>query len=253
MGVNAIPLGNHNGTEISSATPQTIVGGHGEFTDITMSSLSNKNKRRGFKNAVGKEVPPKITFSGQIDPNANMNGGVQALAPRLVPPSDRQEKGLLPPNIFVTSVDVEEGLRPSRKPKSVIQDTKRSDTLPVGRAAGEFDLTAIQTRWDSLGLVSSMTELPIGTTVGWKVCLSLEYGWNGRNESTYQALGINPATITPEVMLRVGTIVNCDENRAIVKFSDWSGVRLGTEEDVEEIEESHEWGEIVDQWRIVSV
>jgi len=53
-------------------------------------------------------------------------------------------------------------------------------------------------------------------------------------------------------MLHVGTVVSCDENQATVIFSDWTGARLGNGEDVEEIEESHEWGEIVGQWRIVS-
>jgi hypothetical protein len=168
MGVNAIPLGKHSRTEVSEATPQTFVGGHGEFADLTMASLSNKNKRRGFKNAMGKEVPLKIIFSEQVDPN--MNGRVQAPPPRLVPPSEKQEKGLLPPNVFVTSVNVEEGLRPSKKSKSVIPDTKRSETPSVGHTAGEFDRTAIQAKWDSLGLVTSVAGLPAGTTVGWKVC-----------------------------------------------------------------------------------
>jgi len=173
VGVNAIPLGNHNNIEVPGATPHTIVGGNGGVTDLTMASLSNKNKRRGFKNAMGKELPPKIIFSGQVDPHANTNGWVRALVPRLVPPSEKQEKGLLPPNLFVTSVDVEEGLRTSKKPKSVIPDTKLSETPPMGHAAGEVDRTTIQDRWDSLGLVSSLTELPIGTIVGWKVCPTL--------------------------------------------------------------------------------
>jgi hypothetical protein len=51
-------------------------------------------------------------------------------------------------------------------------------------------------------------------------------------------------------MLHVGTVVSCDESKVTVKFSDWAGVRLGSEEDVEE---SHEWGDVVGQWRIVSV
>lgn len=73
------------------------------------------------------------------------------------------------------------------------------------------------------------------------------------NSLTHQALGINPVTITPEVMLYAGNVVGCDENQVTVKFSDWTGAQVGTEEEVEEIEESHEWGEIVGQWRIVSV
>ena len=71
---------------------------------------------------------------------------------------------------------------------------------------------------------------------------------------THQALGINPATITPEVMLHVGTVVSCDESQVTVKFSDWAGSRLGSEEDVEDIiEETHGWEDVVGQWRIVSV
>jgi len=54
-------------------------------------------------------------------------------------------------------------------------------------------------------------------------------------------------------MLHVGTVVSRDKNQVTVKLSDWSGFSAGTGEEVEEIEESHEWKEIVDQWRIVSV
>ena len=169
VGVNAIPLGNHNMTEVSVVTPQPIVGDNGEFADLTMALLSNKNKRRGFKNAIGKEVPPKIIFSGQVCPDANANGLVQVSAPRLVPPSEKQEKGLLPPNVFVTSVDVEEGLRQSKKPKPVVPNTRRSETPPVGRTAGGLDRAAIHAKWDSLGLVTGVTGLSTGTTVGWKV------------------------------------------------------------------------------------
>lgn len=170
-GVNAIPLGNRNRTEVRGVTPQTIVGGDGDFADVTVGSLSNKNKRKGFKNAMGKEVPPKIIFSEQVDPNANVDGQVQASAPRLIPPSEKQEKGLLPPNVFVTSVDVEEGLRPNKKSKSAISNTKP----PAGRTASEIDRTVIEAGWDSLGLVSSVTELPTGTIVGWKVSSALSF------------------------------------------------------------------------------
>lgn len=171
MGVNAIPLGNHDKAEVPEATPQANVGRHGEITDLTMLSLSNKNKRRGFKNTMGKEVSPKIVFSEQLSPNTDMNGRVQPPAPRLVPPSEKQEKGLLPPNIFVTSVDVEEGLRQRKKQKLVIADTKRSETSPVGR---ESDHAVIQAEWDTLRLVTG-TGLPIGTTVGWKVRPALSF------------------------------------------------------------------------------
>jgi hypothetical protein len=193
VGVNAIPLGNHNKAEVPEITPQTTVGSHEEFADLTMASLSNKNKRKGFKNAMGKEVPSKIVFSEQVDSNTNVNGGVQASAPRLVPPSEKQEKGLLPPNVFVTSVDVEEGLGPSKKSKpDISNNTKRLETPLVGRAAGELDRAAIEGRWDSLGVVSSVTGLSTGTIVGWKVSRSVEYG---RTEGIHQLIRLSGSTL----------------------------------------------------------
>jgi hypothetical protein len=70
VGVNAIPLGNHEGTGVAETTAQTIVDDHEE---LTMASLSNKNKRRGFKSAMGKELPSKIVFSEQVDSNNSVN------------------------------------------------------------------------------------------------------------------------------------------------------------------------------------
>ena len=169
MGVNAIPLGNHDTIEVPAPTSRPIAGAHGEFADLTMASLSNKNKKRGFKNAVGKEVPSKIIFSRQASPDTNVNGRVEARTPRLIPPSEKREKGLLPPNVLVTSVNVEEGLRQNRKPKPVIPNTQRSETPPVGRTAEELDRAVINAKWDSLELVASAAGLPTGTTVGWKV------------------------------------------------------------------------------------
>ena len=155
-------------------------GTNGDFSDLTMASLSNKNKKRGFKNGIGKEVPPKIIFSGQVHPDTNVNGRVQVSTPRLIPPSEKQEKGLLPPNLVVTSVNVEEGLWQGKKSKFVTPNPKRSETSPVGRSAGEPDHAAIQAKWDSLGLVSSVTGLSTGTTVGWKVRpIPLLLDWDG--------------------------------------------------------------------------
>jgi hypothetical protein len=55
-------------------------------------------------------------------------------------------------------------------------------------------------------------------------------------------------------MLHIGTVVSCDESQVTVRFSDWAGGRLGSEEDVEGIvEETHGWEDVVGQWRIVSV
>ena len=163
-GVNAIPLGNR--AETTETNTQTTADDCGE---LTMGSLSNKNKRRGFKSTMGKETPSKIIFSEQVDSNTSANVRALASTQRMIPPSEKQERGLLPPNIFVTSVDVEGELRPGKRPKSVVQNAKRSETPPVSRSAGVLDQAAIESKWDSLGLVSSVTELCTGTIVGWKV------------------------------------------------------------------------------------
>ena len=134
-----------------------------------MGSLSNKNKKRGFKSAMGKEVPSKIVFSDQADSNSNVDLQVPASTTRMVPPSEKQEKGLLPPNLFVTSIDVEEGILQGKRSKYDAPNTERSETSPVSRSAGVVDRAAIESKWDSLGLVGGVTELPTGTIVGWKV------------------------------------------------------------------------------------
>jgi hypothetical protein len=119
---------------------------------------------------MGKEAPSKIVFSREADPNSNLNGRIREPTPRVVPPSEKGEKGLLPSNIFVTSVRVEEGLGSGKKRKHVIAKAERLETPPVSHSAGEIDRrTATESRWESLGLVSGATELPTGTIVGWKV------------------------------------------------------------------------------------
>jgi len=66
------------------------------------------------------------------------------------------------------------------------------------------------------------------------------------------AATLESASVARQVMLRVGTVVGCDENEVAVKSSDWTCGRMGTEEDVEESEERHGWGEVVGQWRVIS-
>lgn len=55
------------------------------------------------------------------------------------------------------------------------------------------------------------------------------------------------------MMLHVGTVVSCDGDQVTVKFSDWTDFSVGTEEELEEIEVTHGWEDVVGRWRIVSV
>ncbi|KAF9448166.1 hypothetical protein P691DRAFT_760171 [Macrolepiota fuliginosa MF-IS2] len=123
-----------------------------EKREVMMASLGNKNKKKGYKQFLMAPVPKKIVFaegegemistSGLASTSSSAPMGLpvpQALTseaqietlvriqpspsrqrplPRLVPPSEIQERGNLPPNMFVTSVDVEADLwNPNGKKK----------------------------------------------------------------------------------------------------------------------------------------
>ena len=192
-----------------------------------MASLQNKNKRRGFKDALLKGVPPKIVFSTEestdghgksdkaaaVEPNAmdtdtavampaqatgvtTSNAKKRNTQPRLIPPSEKQEQGLFPKNMFVTSVDVEEGMWPRKKNKKkkkvreegawadeVVEafdgglpyDDKaaaaaeaKNEATPLNSAEG-MEHAAVAARWDSLRPVTDKVQVAAGTTVAWKV------------------------------------------------------------------------------------
>ena len=181
-----------------------------------MASLSNKNKRRGFKNALINPVPTKITFddSAPVASGSGTRTETDALPfsgastnemtkaapttrPRLIPPSEKQQKGLLPPNMFVTSVDVEEGMWPEkRKKKKVRAPTPEPEPevefLDYGDAEEEevHDLVSTQRtaepapmktmsieeigkKWDQLVKVTNREQVTVGALLAWKVCLLL--------------------------------------------------------------------------------
>lgn len=147
LGVNNIPLGpqvsvpvleeildisadDHTETAPGSNTPQTFM----------MASLSNKNKRKGFKQAMASTLPKKIVFAdpeaapAQAEPAplpfptasaSEVTAVAPSIFPRLIPPSEKQENGQLPVNMFVTSIDVEEGMYPSRKKNKKKQSSQQ--------------------------------------------------------------------------------------------------------------------------------
>ena len=241
--VNEIPLGTRaRTTEPSVTRPLTSPSvepelaqiqdkGKGRARDLgepaeppqfLMASMQNKNKRRGFKDALSRGVPAKITFTegNSVEVNGSQSGPVDADAdamvveatlqvtsptrtqqPRLVPPSEKQELGQLPPNVFVTSVDVEEGMWPSkRKNKKKKKKPEESfaqeehpypDSLPyddesaaaltsvppkdvpaTGMTSGEAsERDAIGVMYNSLGKITDKIQVTTGATIAWTVCI----------------------------------------------------------------------------------
>jgi len=94
-----------------------------------MATLRNKNKKKGFKQAMAGPRPAKILFDDTGAPikerppsEASQQADVEASSSfrihetnhtkhaQLVPPSEKQDRDNLPPRMFVTSVDVEAGM-----------------------------------------------------------------------------------------------------------------------------------------------
>jgi hypothetical protein len=178
-----------------------------------MSSLSNKNKRRGYKEAP-VVLPPKIVFTDEVTgPSSSISlpkvGTLTPLEnlPRLIPPSDRQANGDIPSswNLFVTSVDVEEGMPrrgKKRKQKQAaawdvqldeLEDAEVDITLDYGgpddeaaeivtanerlgvEREGPLDWDSIVQEFDRLVVPDSPATLKPGVVTAWKVSLFISH------------------------------------------------------------------------------
>ncbi|KAG6865384.1 hypothetical protein C0991_003087 [Blastosporella zonata] len=246
-----------------------------EDSSIMMSTLRNKNKRKGFKQSMAMPLPPKIVFdaevaSGSATPSTEQAAqtlmtelpGAEVVVqprPRLVPPSEKQERNELPPRMFVTSVDVEEGMTNQRKKKKqkqaeVVQEDwdmyEDQDTTQVQLDYSEaavdnaegLNWERAEKGWDKFTEVKDISQLAIGTMVGWK------------------ALALNPLTFSPEVLLSVASVVRMDPNIVIKQFSRLGGSNPSLshrlvepeEEEIEE-EECSRNDILANQWRIVEI
>lgn len=87
-----------------------IVNAHPIIPPSISANLHNKNKRKGFKQAMEGVSAQRIVF-GDTEPNTAASVGVSY---RITPPSEQSN---LPSNIIVTSVDVEAGYWPEQKDK----------------------------------------------------------------------------------------------------------------------------------------
>jgi hypothetical protein len=128
---------------------ETILDSYTTQNQVMMSNLRNKNKKKGFKQSMANPLPPKIVFttnttaSGSQQPSLPVQDMLSMdelsipsktiTQPRLIPPSEIQELGKLPPNMFVTSVDVESEIWGERLPSPQKQGKKKQKTSNEGR------------------------------------------------------------------------------------------------------------------------
>jgi len=151
-------------------------------------SLRNKNKKR-FGSSKPRSIPKKIVFADVADDNnspsvlpfwnANESefASTVGLAPRLVPPSEKMRKGLLPSNMFVTSIQLEDDETDHFRGG----EGSRVDDLELGTGGevldyGERDVSRdevgfedIEKAWEGFRRIRDIEELVEGKLVGWKV------------------------------------------------------------------------------------
>lgn len=157
---------------------------------VMMASLRNKNKKRGFKNSMASPLPLKIIFANGMDNTSGLDAQTALpfaatepdfefiSVPRLIPPSEKQDKGMLPANMFVTSIDVENGARQKNNRKKSCEAVTEEGWLDYGQedvqdAPIAVDFTAAESGWDDLIRVTDSAQLSSGQTVGWKVRLAI--------------------------------------------------------------------------------
>ncbi|TFK35044.1 hypothetical protein BDQ12DRAFT_326920 [Crucibulum laeve] len=253
---------------------------------VLMSSLGNKNKRRGFKQSLSAPVPQKIVFSDKPVPLKESAHEAAAeitrvAYPRLVPPSELQDRGELPSNVFVTSVDVEEGMWDKKgKKKSKRKEAERyqagdwageenlndesyaadegevemlsygaPDQEPgsaVIQQPGKFNWSRAEKSWEQGTLVQNPLELPVDGLVGW------------------MELGLNPLTMSPEIMLSIARVMQVGDSsdnlvtiRKLIRPGASSTLFSFNSEEAEENAEEDEsssflWQDVEGQnWRIL--
>ena len=118
-----------------------------------MGSLRNKNKKKGFKQSMANPLPQKIVFTTNTTASGSQQPSLSAqdvlmdepstssgtIQPRLIPPSEIQELGQLPSNMFVTSVDVESEMWGEHLPSPKKQGKKKQKTFNEGRYSAAAD------------------------------------------------------------------------------------------------------------------
>ncbi|KAK0506723.1 hypothetical protein EDD18DRAFT_1124844 [Armillaria luteobubalina] len=182
---------------------------------LSMFSLGNKNKKKGFKQKLALPATPKIVF--------------QAQTPRLVPPSEQED---LPTNMFVTSVDVEEGKWGKKAKKEAIEevalDYGEEDAIEGADAIHEEAnkmWETVEATFDSYPVITQPEQSHVGNLVTWK------------------ALALNPITFSPEVSLHLARVeaVNAD-NAYIISRLVRPGWEVGEEPAVDE---TITWGDVL--------
>ncbi|KAF9518426.1 hypothetical protein BS47DRAFT_1338360 [Hydnum rufescens UP504] len=156
--------------------------------------------KKGFRQAMEKTQPMRIVFGDKNGDVANEAASVvmgdtstaidePRPLPTLVPPSQRSD---LPPNLFVTSVNVEAdlwgGVHAIGSENVEIHGDTNGEMAVFSPSSVDWD--ALDSSWPGLPVVSRFLN---GMIVAW------------------QELGIDPATLSPKMMMSLGRVISHDD------------------------------------------
>jgi hypothetical protein len=167
---------------------------------VMMASLQTKNKnKRNRGPSSGIPIPRKIVFSQEGDDGEEISSGIMDISvqapalppqnsnvetkpvpspkPRLITPSERQERGELPPDLFVTSHYCDEGdawwngtvtkKQRKRSHKAGSEADVKYDA-PTSTTVG-IDVDAVERSWDTYEEIKHVDQVQAGAVLGWRV------------------------------------------------------------------------------------
>lgn len=160
---------NNTSPQLRSSPPfsvQAANGSEGTSLPISMYKLKNENKRKGFKKDMQTIIPNRQVFE-------DSQSSLPAKRPsNFIPPSQQKN---LPPNLLVTSVDVEAGeweveLAP---PANKVSGRSLDTLVPTQRAQSKnvshtLQWDVIEQNWEQHPLANP-THVKVGTVLLWKV------------------------------------------------------------------------------------
>ncbi|KAJ7173855.1 hypothetical protein C8R46DRAFT_1084134 [Mycena filopes] len=214
-----------------------------EMLNVQMMSMLPKSKNKNKSRRGADEVDPrsrKIVFGSPPPPVAELSfsneGEVRRSRPMLIPPSALPPR-LIPSNVFITCIDVEEGMKkPRKKKRRVEQETEESWAVdePMMLNYGDGDVSGLVVEQRALDpsmfdleaapVITSHTQLTEGCIIG------------------YMGLMMNLKNFTPEIGQRYGRVMSWTPDEAV------NIQPLFTNEDSDE--EELEWREVEGQWKL---
>ncbi|KAJ6591815.1 hypothetical protein DFH09DRAFT_1137992 [Mycena vulgaris] len=233
----------------SLLTPQYQPTEAEEMLNVQMMSMLPKSKNKNKSRRMAEDVDPrsrKIVFGTPPPPEQQISFGMgddegearRVQRPALIPPSSLPAH-LIPANVFITYIDVEEGLKKSKKKKrrveeeaswgmdeAVLEDNTVLDygeELEADETGCALELDPSMFDFDAAPLITSHVQLTQGCMVGF-IGLTINYG-------------------APESGRRYGRVLSWTEQAVTIEPMFGGDEMQG--------DENFEWGQVQGSWKLL--